>query len=63
MDINSPEDIKNFLAKVINGVWSQEVPIPVGTSMGFLSRCWLDAYEKTDMEVRLKKVEAKLLKS
>ena len=55
--LDSPQDVKDFLAKVINGVWSGGVPVPVGGNMGFLSRCWLDAYDSSDVTKRLDVIE------
>src|SRR5687767_12043097 len=42
--LNTPQDIQNFLAKVINDVWRGRAPVQVGTSMGFLTTCWLRAH-------------------
>lgn len=58
LEINSPEDIKNLLADVINGVWCGDIPEnrPAAT-LGFLSRCFLSAYEKSEMEERIKSLE------
>lgn len=61
--LNNPEDIKKFLGQVINGVWSEGIPVPVGSSMGFLTRCWLDAYEASDVVKRLDEIEEKITKS
>lgn len=58
--LNTPEDVKNFLGLVINGVWAGGVPVPVGGSMGFLTRCWLDAYEASNVVSRLDDIEDKL---
>ena len=58
--LDSPQDVKDFLAKVINAVWSKGVPVPVGGSMGFLSRCWLDAYDASDVNKRLDSIEKRL---
>ena len=58
--LNSPEDVKNFLGLVINGVWAGGVPVPVGGSMGFLTRCCLDAFEASDVTKRLDEIENKL---
>lgn len=58
--LNSPEDAKKFLGQVINGVWAEGVPVPVGSSMGFLTRCWLDAFEVSDIAKRLDQIEEKL---
>jgi len=56
--LRTPNDIKSFLGMVINSVWTGKIPVQVGTSMGFLTKCWLEAYEMTDMENRIKKLEA-----
>ncbi|MBI4035904.1 hypothetical protein HY383_03060 [Candidatus Daviesbacteria bacterium] len=61
--LETPEDVKRFLGKVINGVWAEGVPVPVGSSMGFLTRCWLDAYEASDIVKRLDEIENKLSNS
>lgn len=58
--LKTPEDVKKFLGQVINGVWSEGIPVPVGSSMGFLTRCWLDAYETSDIVKRLNEIEEKL---
>lgn len=58
--LETPEDIKRFLGKVINAVWAEGVPIPVGSSMGFLTRCWLDAYETSDIVKKLDEIEEKI---
>lgn len=62
IEIESPEDIKKFLGIVINKVWSDEIPVQVGSSMGFLTRCWLDAYETSDINKRLDEIEQKVSK-
>lgn len=58
--IESPEDIKRFLGIVINCVWSDNVPVQVGSSMGFLARCWLDAYEASEVVKRLNEIDKKM---
>lgn len=58
--IETPEDVKRFLSKVINAVWTESVPVPVGSSMGFLTRCWLDAFEASDVVKRLDEIEEKI---
>lgn len=62
MSLESPEDVKSFLGQVINAVWAEGVPVPVGSSMGFLTRCWLDAYEVADVVKRLDEIEEKINK-
>lgn len=58
--LETPEDVKRFLGNVINAVWAEGVPVPVGSSMGFLTRCWLDAYEASDVVKRLDEIEEKI---
>ncbi|TSC90014.1 MAG: hypothetical protein G01um10145_445 [Microgenomates group bacterium Gr01-1014_5] len=58
--LKNPDDVKRFLGQVINAVWSEGVPVQVGSSMGFLTRCWLDAYEASDVIKRLDEIEEKL---
>lgn len=58
--LQTPEDVKRFLGRVINAVWAEGVPVPVGSSMGFLTRCWLDAYETSDIVKRLDEIEEKI---
>lgn len=58
--IDSPEDVKKFLGMVINAVWADDVPVQVGSSMGFLTRCWLDAFEASDINKRLDEIERKI---
>lgn len=54
-------DAKRFLARVISGVWQGEIPAtPIANTLGFLIRCYLDAIEKADIEIRLDAVEQKL---
>lgn len=61
--LESPQDVKDFLGIVINSVWTGKIPVPVGTSMGFLTRCWLDAYETANLEKRISDIEGILNKT
>lgn len=58
--ITTPKSITKFLGMVINDVWTGKVPVQVGTSMGFLTRCWLDSYEASEVNDRLKDLEEKI---
>ena len=58
--LKTPTDVQSFLGHVINDVWTGKVPVKVGSSMGFLARCWLDVYEKADLETRVVSLEQKL---
>lgn len=60
--LERPEDVKRFLGEVINAVWAEGVPVQAGSSMGFLTRCWLDAYEASDVVRRLDEMDEKLNK-
>lgn len=62
IEMETPEDVKRFLGHVINAVWAEGVPVQVGTSLGFLTRCWLDAYESSDVNKRLDEIEQKVSK-
>lgn len=59
--IKTPKDIKKLLSSVISGVWTGKVPAnqPANT-IGFLSRCFLDAYKIADLEERIDAIERKL---
>lgn len=61
--LTSPRDIQDFISTVINSVWTGKIPVPVGTSLGFLSRCWLDAYEASDTQKKLDEFEERLSKA
>ncbi len=58
--LHTPTDVKRFLGDVINAVWAEGVPVQAGSSMGFLTRCWLDAYEASDVSKRLDEIEEKV---
>ena len=58
--LNKPEDVKKFLSKVINSVWTGQIPVKVGSAMGFLARCWLDVHKAVDTDERIKELERKL---
>ena|ERR1035437_10016838 len=60
--LQSAEDVKTFLGLVINSVWTGTAPVQLGTSMGFLTRCWLDAYDRSEIEKKLNDLEARLQK-
>lgn len=60
IELKEPKDIQVLISKVINGMWQGKVPIKVGSSIGFLTRCWLDAYEKATLESRVVELEKKI---
>ena len=59
--LKTTKDIQKLIGKVINGVWQGKVPIKVGSTIGFLTRCWLDAYEKAELEKRVEELEKKMV--
>lgn len=58
--LTSAKDAQDFLGQVINSVWTGKVPMKLGSSMGFLVRCWLDTYNEVEIERRLDVIEEKL---
>jgi len=60
--LKEAEDIKNFLGKVINAIWTGNAPTQLGSSVGFLARCWLDAHDAADTDKRINEIEKKLEK-
>ncbi len=48
--LDTPRDVQKFLSGVINAVWTGKIPVQVGTSMSFMSKCWLDAYREADRD-------------
>lgn len=60
--LNTPNDIQSFLGTVINAVWTGRIPVPVGSSMGFLTRCWLDAYEAATIAPKIEEIKRLLEK-
>ena len=61
LKLETSKDIKRLLGKVINGVWTGKMPAnqPANT-IGFLSRCFLDAHEASEVESRLQTLEERL---
>ncbi len=58
--LKTSKDIQVLLGKTINGIWQGKIPIKVGSSIGFLTRCWLDAHDKADIEKRINILEDRL---
>lgn len=48
--LNTPRDVQKFLSGVINAVWTGKIPVQVGSSMSFMTKCWLDAYRAADVD-------------
>lgn len=59
--LETAKDAKNFLALVINEVWQGKIPsTPVASTLGFLVRCFLDAFEKSEIETKISDIERKI---
>lgn len=58
--LGTPSDIREFIGTVISGVWTGKVPVPVGTSMGFLAKCWLEAHNAAELDNRVKLLEERI---
>lgn len=63
VQISTPSDAKRFLGLVVSKVWTGEVPVQVGSSMGFLIRCWLDTHEASEVEGKVEELERRLDKA
>ncbi len=48
VELRTPREIQQFLSRVINAIWTGKIPVQVGTSMGFMTKCWLDAYKEAE---------------
>jgi len=61
MKIKTPEDIKKLMARSINKLWSGEMPAgnPAG-ALGYLAKIFLEAYEKSELEIRMEAIENRL---
>jgi|SRR3989344_110374 len=62
LQLDTPQDIRKLISETINGVWTGIIPAsqPANT-IGFLSRCFLDAYDAGELEERIKRLEEKVL--
>jgi len=58
--LQEPRDVRVFLGNVINAIWTGKAPAQLGSSMGFLTRCWLDAYEVTEVDTMIDLIEFRL---
>jgi len=64
LTLETPQDIKKLLAEVINQLWTGKMPSnQPANSIGFLSRCFLDAHEASEVEKRLDSLEDRLEKA
>ena len=56
--VKTPKDIQRLMAKAINSLWTGKMPSgnPAG-SLGYLSKVYLEAYEKSELEERMELLE------
>lgn len=59
--LRTPADIRRLMAKSINKLWSGEMPAgnPAG-ALGYLAKIFLEAYEKSELEIRVEQLEKRL---
>lgn len=58
LSIKNITDIQNLIALIINGVWTGNIPAnEPANSLAYLARCWIDAYDKSELESRIKTIE------
>jgi hypothetical protein len=62
--LETVEDVKGLMNMLINGIIEGTVPTnnPAG-QIGFLTRIWLDAYERADIEKEITEIELRLDKA
>ncbi|MDD5415389.1 MAG: hypothetical protein PHE48_00070 [Candidatus Daviesbacteria bacterium] len=52
VEITKTKDLKKLLGEAINGVWTGKIPSSQpATAIGFLSRCWMEANDKSKLDV------------
>lgn len=59
--LKTPKDIQNLMERAINSLWTGKMPAgnPAG-ALGYLSKIFLEAYEKSELEVRLEQLEKRM---
>ena len=58
--LKAPSDVTTLIEEVINAVWTGKAPVKVGTSIGFLARCWLDAHDASVVGAKLDDIDKRL---
>ena len=59
--INTPRDIKKILSEAINQVRTGDMPSSSpANALAYLSKCWLDAHDRSDITEKLDKLDEKL---
>jgi hypothetical protein len=63
IQLKNPKDIQALIEITLNSILCGNMPANnPGNTIGFLSHCWLDAYEKGEIHDRLSKMEEQLEK-
>lgn len=60
ISLQDPAAVKLFIGTVINSVWTGKAPTQLGTAMGFLAKCWLEAHNASEMQNRIEVIEKRL---
>jgi len=58
--LNSPRDIKKFLANLINRLMRKEVEGQLARDAGYLAKIHFDTMEKVDLQDELEKIKKRL---
>ena len=61
LNLETARDIKKLISKTINLIWTGKMQTSSpANSIGFLARVFLDAQERSDIEIRIEELEKKL---
>ncbi len=61
IQLKNPNDIKKLMARALNSLWTGKMPStnPAG-ALGYLAKIFLEAYEKSELEIRIELLEKRL---
>jgi len=61
VNIQTPDDVKRLMAKALNSLWTGKMAStnPAG-SLGYLAKIFLEAHDKSEMELRIDNLEKRL---
>lgn len=61
MRIKTPSDVKFMMEKALNALWTGKMPSPnPAGSLGYLAKIFLEAHDKSELELRVEALEKKL---
>lgn len=63
VSLKTTSDVKDFLNKVINEIWTGNAPLQLAGAMGFLCRIWTDIYEISALEDKVDDLSRRLEKA